>query len=291
MEQITTEPRALIFSIRLYKALLLVYPSEFRLAYGGPMLQVFRDCSLRALRENGHAGLLSLWSRTMLDTVNTAIEEHTQRGVEMSIQKFIRLSGWALMLGSLTFGLAFLAGTRPEYNRYDVRSLAIDQYANALEGPLSIVAMILLSVGFIGLFLRYGQAASSFGRISLGLGAFSGVISAIGATGLAIYDSDHWWNIFFFGMILQFLSLVLFGVTSLRQHTLPRWNGLPVLAGVWVPLYVLASLLIEQGSGSWIEWPLAVDLLIWLFTLSGLVGLGYLLQSNAQQTDMAVAGV
>ena len=44
MEKTTNAPRSLILSIRLYRALLTVYPSAFRQAYGGPMLQVFRDC-------------------------------------------------------------------------------------------------------------------------------------------------------------------------------------------------------------------------------------------------------
>jgi len=88
MEKTPNAPRSLILSTRLYQALLAVYPSEFRRAYGIPMLQAFRDCSRRALREAGAAGLLALWSRTMLDTVQTALEEHTQRGVDMSKEKF-----------------------------------------------------------------------------------------------------------------------------------------------------------------------------------------------------------
>ena len=54
MEKSTNAPRSLILSTRLYQALLAVYPSEFRQAYGGPMLQVFRDCCQRALRESRH---------------------------------------------------------------------------------------------------------------------------------------------------------------------------------------------------------------------------------------------
>ena len=53
MEKTPNAPRSLILSTHLYQALLTVYPSEFRQAYGGAMLQVFRDCTQRALRESG----------------------------------------------------------------------------------------------------------------------------------------------------------------------------------------------------------------------------------------------
>ncbi len=282
MEKVSSASRSLILSIRLYQALLTVYPSEFRRAYGGPMLQVFRDCSQRALNEGGTAGLLALWSRTMLDTVQTALEEHMQRGVDMSKEKFFKLSGWALMLGGLATMLGWLASTRPDYNRYNARSLPIDQYANAIEFPLIVMGMLLLSVGLIGLFLRYGQGAGGFGRFSLGLGALSGAISAIGAIGLGIFDSEPWWSTFFIGMVVQYLGLTLFGVANLRQRALPRWNGLPILAGIWIPLSVVVGLIIEQGTGQWVEWPEAVFLIVWLLSMAGLAGLGYLMQSDPQ---------
>ncbi len=289
MDNSTNAPRSLILSTRLYKTLLAVYPSEFRQAYGGPMLQVFRDCSQHALRESGRAGLLALWSRTMLDTVQTALEEHVQRGVDMSKEKFIKLSGWALMLGGLAVMLGWLAGTRPEYNHYNARSLPIDQYANAVEFPLIVMGMLLLSIGMIGLYLRYGQGAGGFGRYSLGLGALSGAVCAVGAIGLGINDNEPWWSIFFFGMLFQYLGLTLFGIANIRQRALPRWNGLPILAGIWIPLLVLVGLIIEQGSGQWVEWSEAVFMTLWLLSLAGLAGLGYLLQSDPQPADRAAA--
>lgn len=281
MDNSPNAPRSLILSTRLYQALLTVYPSEFRQAYGNPMMQVFRDCCRRALGERGLAGLLALWIWTMLDTVQTALEEHTQRGVDMSQKKFIKLSGWALMLGGLAVMLGWLAGTRPEYNRFNARSLPIDRYANAVEFPLIVMGMLLLSVGLIGLFLRYGQRAGGFGRFSLGLGAISGLVSAIGAIGLGIYDSEPWWSMFFLGMTVQYLGLALFGIANLRQRTLPRWNGLPILAGLWVPLFVLYSLVFERVTGQWVEWPEAIFTSLWLLSLAGLAGLGYLLQSDS----------
>jgi hypothetical protein len=67
--------------------------------------------------------------------------------------------------------------------------------------------MLVLSVGFIGLLLRYGKGVGSLWRFSLGLGALSGGISAVGATDLGIQDSNPWWSMFFLGMVFQFLGL------------------------------------------------------------------------------------
>jgi hypothetical protein len=291
MEKTQNVPRSLTLSSRLYQALLTIYPSEFRRAYGVPMVQLFRDSSLRALRETGPAGLISLWGRTMLDTVQTAIEEHAQRGVDMSKGKFVKLSGWALMLGGLAVMLGWLAGTRPEFNRFNARSQAIDQYANAVEFPLIVMGLLLLSVGFIGLFLRYGQGAGSFGRFSLGLGALSGVVSAAGAIGLGINDSEPWWSMFFFGMTVQYLGLALFGIANLRQRALPRWYGMPLLAGIWVPSFVILSLISEQVNGGWVDWPDLAFMILWLLSLVGLAGLGYLLQSDSQPAGTTAAAV
>jgi hypothetical protein len=207
----------------------------------------------------------------------------------MSKSKFVKLSGWALMLGGLAMILGFLASTRPEYDRFNARSAAIDQYANVAAAPLIVMSMLLLSVGFIGLFLRYGQAASSLGRTSLGVGALSGLVSAAGAIGMGILESEIGWSIWYYGMFFQFLGLALFGITSLRQRSLPRWNGLPIFAGIWIPLFMLAGILSEQLSGRWIEPSETLTTILILLTLAGLMGLGYLLQSDSQPVDTAAA--
>ena len=288
MEKYSNAPRSLILSTRLYQALLTVYPSEFRHAYGGLMLQVFRDSCQRALRESGTAGLASLWNRTMLDTVQTALEEHAQRGVDMSKGKFIKLSGWALMLCGGIMSLGLLAGTRPQYNPFNALSLPVDQVLNAAATPLIAVGLLLLSLGFIGLIVRYGQKAGSFGRFSLALGVLSGVISTAGAIGLGILGSDPWFSMFFFGLTIQLLGLTLFGVASLRQRTLPRWNGLPVLAGVWFPLSVIVTLIFEQARGG-VVWMDVISPVFWLLSLAGLAVLGYLLQSDAKPADITTS--
>jgi hypothetical protein len=154
METTPNTSESLRISMRLYQTLLAVYPTEFRQAYGGPMIQVFGDCRRRAFVEAGTAGLLILWWRTLLDTIQTAIEEHSQRGTYMSKSKFVKISGWAMILSGIAFVLGNLAGSRPEYNQYNALSLPIDYYANMADFPLTSMAFLLLVIGYIGLFVR-----------------------------------------------------------------------------------------------------------------------------------------
>ncbi len=64
----------------------------------------------------------------------------------------------------------------------------------------------------------------------------------MGAFGLAYSDTGPWWDLFTFGWFLQMLSLAIFGVAALKLKLLPRWNGLPLLAGLWLPVMVLFSM-------------------------------------------------
>lgn len=284
MEKTPNAPRSLILSTRLYQALLAVYPSEFRHAYGGPMLQVFRDSSQRALRESGAAGLLSLWSRTMLDTVKTALEEHTQRGVEMTKEKFFKLSGWAMIAGPVLFLIGGWANNRPEYSQFNAASLPIDRYASAAAAPLIVLGLVFISLGILGMLLRYSPKMDGTGFL-LGIGALAGLVSAVGAAIVALNDSSPWWEIFILGMAIQYIALAIFGFVNLRRRLLPRWNGLPIMA-LWFP----AAMLLSFGIIPW-EISIPVFASLWILTCVMFAGLGYLLQSDAQPAGTATAAV
>jgi hypothetical protein len=278
---------SLHLSIRLYQSLISIYPTEFRQDYGEPMVQVFGDCCRRAFREAGMSGLLLLWWRTLLDTIKTAIEEHSQRGVYMAKQTFIKLSGWALILSGVTLILGSLASLRPDYNAYNALSLPIDQYANAVAYPLIMTGILLLGIGSLGMLLRYGDRASGFGRYSLGTGTFFGLVNIASMILLAVNDTGLGWSIFSTSVAIQFLGLVLFGIDSLRQCTLPRWNGLPILAGAWIPLIVIINAIREFNSGVSL-FPQTETEIMLILTLFGLVGLGFVLQTDAQTGDVAM---
>src|ERR1700741_2537774 len=69
-------PQDKSFSGRVYRLLLRLLPFEFRGDFGGEMEDVFRDQRAEALRRRGAAGLLELWSETILGIFRTAPLEH-----------------------------------------------------------------------------------------------------------------------------------------------------------------------------------------------------------------------
>jgi putative ABC transport system permease protein len=64
------------FSGRAYRLLLRMLPFEFRGDFGSEMEEVFRDQRAEASRRRGAAGLLALWSETVLGIFRTAPREH-----------------------------------------------------------------------------------------------------------------------------------------------------------------------------------------------------------------------
>lgn len=287
MDQKIIDTQAVNLSVRFYRLLVMAYPSNFRREYGKDMLQVFRDCCRRSYQAGGSLTLLALWMRTLFDWFKTVLEEQLNRGTEMTRKKFIRLSGWALILGSISITVGWLASTRPEYSQFNAASLPIDRYANLVAFPLFTLGLILTSLGLLGLLARYGVGVGWFGRITLMLGALSGLVSALGTVGLAIFDSEAWWSMFFLGWTLQYLMLALFGLVCLRRNVLLRWNGLPLLAGIWVPLMVTLTGIYEAYTGSWLEVSDLVFGAVFLIGLVGFLWLGYLLQADNQPKNPA----
>lgn len=88
--------RALRISERVYRALLIAYPKEFRDAYGPHMTQVFRNLCREEVGRAGLAGLLALWARMAPDLLVTGLAE--RRNVSAATGRIERFR-YALMLG------------------------------------------------------------------------------------------------------------------------------------------------------------------------------------------------
>ena len=99
-------------SERVYKALLLAYPKEFRREYGWQMAQVFGDLCREAQRRGGVLGLAKLWVRTVLDLVKTAFAERSSGHTndKETIVRDYKLAGlgFLLLLAPLYFVSASL---------------------------------------------------------------------------------------------------------------------------------------------------------------------------------------
>lgn len=87
--------RMLRISERIYSAMLVLYPKEFRDAYGPHMMQVFRDEYRAVLEQAGVAELVALWTRTVLDLFFTALAERRKVSAETSrIERLRHATAW-----------------------------------------------------------------------------------------------------------------------------------------------------------------------------------------------------
>ena len=276
MKNESDHPSAVALSISLYDTLLMAYPTGFRHEYGPHMAQVFRDCILKSYRQAGLPGMLNLWIQILFDYVKSVVEEHLQKGIHMSKSTFIRMSGWSLVLGAITLMVAWLISIRdvPEYNPNNFLSKPIDLYLEYAITILLPVTYLLLLVGMIGLYLRYRKDSNGFGKFGLIVGVLGGVISLGAAIPLFTNGAEWSWTAWMAGTLLYFLGLVVFGIAAVRDKLLPRWNALPILTGIWIPILFIGTFQMSWEASEYIS------LGAFLLTGIGLAGLGLLLKSD-----------
>ena len=200
----------------------------------------------------------------------------------MSKEKFLKLCGWALILGPILFLIGAWAKSRPAYVPSAMSSLPIDRYAVPAGTPLIVIGLAMMSLGMIGLLVRYTPKLNS-ASVLVGLGAISGLFSAVGAVLLGINDNGPGWGLFILGLTGQYLALAIFGFITLRHRLLPRWNGLPVFS-----LWFAVLLLLSMGITPW-EISIQLATVLWMLGCGIFAGLGYLLQSDSQPAGRSTA--
>lgn len=203
----------------------------------------------------------------------------------MNKSDFIKLSGWALILGGIAFSpfiVTSMLESTPLRLPFSLSGIAISGF---------FLSPILLAVGMLGLRARYGNAVGSSGKGILLLGALAGILVVLPVVVGNNIDSDASWGVFVIGTTTLFISMLIFGVQALIRKPLSRMNWLPMVAGLWFPMISLPGIL-----GVHIPMLGATPNLVFsLFTAAGmlvttvaLVMLGYILQAEPSQ-EMATA--
>ena len=271
-------------SVRVYQALLAAYPSRFRQEYSSHMLMVFRDCCLRAIRRDGMTGMTRLWMVTLLDLIQSVIAEHSRKETVMTRSNFIRMSGWSLMLGAFTLFL-FIVGIYLTYEVYD--PFRRFQAFNEFTLLVSVWATpVLFAIGMLGLRTRHGGEVGSFGKNILMLGAIAGpAINIIGA--YATSRLEWGWILLFTGNAVLLACLSIFGILALRVKPLPRWNGLPLFAGIWYPALFIVILIVQAFGWDGSPEPIFVTAVMLQSIALGV--LGYVLQADVPEEAPAYA--
>lgn len=273
-------------SVKVYQALLVAYPTNFQQEYGFHMVQVFRDCCLRTVRQSGNSGMAGLWAVTLFDYIQSVVSEHRKKETEIKKElkpEDIRMAGWALILGGIAFifcMLMWIKGSPP--------------YSDLPDVLLPFLCMPLFIVGLLAMRSRFGEAVGAFGKNILLAGAILGPLASLIGIELRGIARASWfpmaemgWVLMVGGPAVVLACLALFGIVALYKRPLPRWNILPFLAGFWYPALFIAWFIVFLNTGDTYNNVAGIPdiILISTITLQGiaLTALGYVLKSDAPE--------
>lgn len=223
----TVQTRWIVLSERVYRALLVLYPVDYRREYGPLMVQLFRDVSLDKYHRRGMAGVVLWWCKTLLDLILSVIEQRRRDRSTMSKATFVQFTGIMLIVGGICSTAAAFSQFFPGDNSYH----DIYQALFWLFAPGSF----LVGLGCIGLGLGYGQALGTVGRWALYFSGASALVMAAGIVASSIENTL--WVIWTYSSVVHIAALVVFGLVHLRRPALPIFRALPLqIAAGWLVL-------------------------------------------------------
>jgi len=150
-----------------------------------------------------------------------------------------------------------------------------------------LFAIILITLGLLGLRARYGEQAGNTAKMALGAGVLGGVAGVVSNI-LWTRGYENGRSLMNISMAVMFAGLFVFGLVALREKPMPHGNGLPALAGFWWPFIVIRSMY-HQVTGHWQNENVPFWLSFSLFSGMSffLAWLGYVLQSDAPPEQAA----
>jgi hypothetical protein len=98
MERQEAPGKTVLWSARLYSALLLVYPASFRRAYGDEMARAFGDLCRDAWRAGGARSVFALWPGALHDLALAASAEHVGGLTMLRLTMILSLAAPALFV-------------------------------------------------------------------------------------------------------------------------------------------------------------------------------------------------
>lgn len=201
-----TWSKSLVLSDRIYRFLLLAYPSSFRRDYGAEMAQVFRDECRSRLKHDTPGGLTRLWIWTLGDWSGTVLKQHIEEAFHMSGQKWlIRLGALAAVAGGIV-GI-YLAAQGP------------NSYGNfGWDGWLAPVVAVLFALGLGCAVAAYHQRLGPLGWSGAALAVIGLLLVAVG------HAVDALWPLIFIGpVVIVPIGSLLLGISIYRDKSTPTW--------------------------------------------------------------------
>lgn len=178
----------------------------------------------------------------------------------MTQTNFVRVSGWGMIVAAVCLLLTFT------------------QVAETF--PLFLVVNLLITLGLVGLHVRYGERAGNVAKFALGMGIFGGFASVVSYF-LWMSDAPNGRILMNLAMAVMFGGLFVFGLIAQAVKPMPRGNWLPALAGFWWVFLATSAYVNPQASGQGVPfWASFAMFCVMSFCLASL---GYVLQANVRQ--------
>jgi hypothetical protein len=206
------------------------------------------------------------WVAALFDLLQTVIAERRKKGSRMSQAKFVQWSGWLCVLGGIFFAASSISQLQPGSGIYQLLIAAL------------VPGMVLITLGLLGLYLRYKAHINLFGKLALLAALVGAAITALGWL-LTLTVGDSFWNLFIVGWLLYLAGHSVFGGFVATIHLLPKWN-FALLIGSALPL-TLVVLGLSRQSASGLSWG--------AFAMLLLIGIGWLLTGWALNSQPTVS--
>lgn len=172
-----------------------------------------------------------------------------------------------LIAGGLLLCFGSLAELQPGWN-YPLRGIY------QIFGFAFVPAIVLISLGTIGLLLKYQVKVGNVGKLAL-FGAAGGVLVIVAYIILVlITNEENLWNMFIGGFLLHAASMIIFGLTAIGVRPLPRWNWLPIVIGVTPFILLLFN---PNRNGFDTEWE---NIAAYVVMGIGFAALGYVMHKD-----------
>lgn|GEM_PF-4991509 len=266
----------LALSDRIYRAILRLYPAQFRMHYELEMACTFRDRCKEHYRRGGLTSLVSLWMPTLFDLLKTAAEQHVSRGgFEMTKSILARISGPAFILAGAMWVLAGFGSVDPYY------ALAYRWIGVIYEVAVNfgLASLLPILAGCIGLYFHYRARVGAAGHAALIGNIFGAVISAA-AFIIAALGGYGWWHVGEAGVLLIATCMIVFGISALH------WNALPILIGISGWLLFISSLVDISFPSRNVKMWLGLGVFLAQGLLLALLGYGIMLDTRPEPLEI-----
>lgn len=243
-------------ALRLYRALLTLYPAAFRARFGDEMVQLFAD-QLRDARVAGSpTGVAGTWFRSLGDVVSSALSER------LSEDRLVAHSLTAPSASTRLLGIAGVIGGLAVLAAFIVQQLIFED-----QPWLITVRLLLFSVGAIAVVIglrrrrpetsRVGALESTVGWATILANAWHAGMVLLPVVGWAPFAGDNHMVAFLAGLAL-WIADAMFGFVVARHGGFRRGAGLTLALGSILALLGIDRLGLASGDMAALFGPLAL---------------------------------